>query len=114
MPRQNIPFDGNTSYNNDYVKHPIRARSAAPAKAPRGMPAPFDGASTYNTDFQKYNTPRAGPAKPIPATLRPDTGAFEGIPEYKREYVKHPLEEKVLVHLEPEIRRFRTASLDRT
>jgi hypothetical protein len=114
IPSRNVPFDGNTSYKNDYVKHPIRPRSAAPSKMPRGMPAPFDGATTYNTDFQKYHTPRTGPAKPYPSTLRPDTGPFDGIPEYKREYIKHPLEEKVLVHLEPELTRFRTSSRGRT
>jgi len=114
MPIRNVPFYGDTSYKNDYVKHPIRPRSSRASKAPRGMPAPFEGTTTYNTDFQKYHTPRAGPTRPYPSTLRPDTGPFEGIPEYKREYIKHPLEEKVLVHLEPELTRFRTSSLGRT
>mmetsp|Transcript_122771 Transcript_122771/g.382224 ORF Transcript_122771/g.382224 Transcript_122771/m.382224 type:complete len:320 (-) Transcript_122771:170-1129(-) len=105
VPLTTAPFHGVTSYTNDYIKHPVRPRSAAPTTKPRGVPLPFEATTTYNNDYQNVPNAPTVPAKPLKATLVPDGSPFEGASEYKREYVELKTERRPIVHLEPEIRR---------
>lgn len=103
--RPSAPFDGQTSYSNDFVKHPFEQRTP-PKEVPRPAPGPFEGSSTYNNDFQKH-PPQMNKPIPTQSTLRPSTGPFNGTTEYAQEYLKHEHEKPRIVHLEPELRRER-------
>uniref|UniRef100_A0A7S4RHK2 Uncharacterized protein n=1 Tax=Alexandrium monilatum TaxID=311494 RepID=A0A7S4RHK2_9DINO len=105
MPLGSTQFEGVTSYMNDYVGHPVRARSAAPVSKSRGPSLPFEAKTTYADDYQNTSSARTVTAVPHKATLRPEGAPFEGNTEYKREYVELAQERRPLVHLEPEIGR---------
>uniref|UniRef100_A0A7S1S496 Uncharacterized protein n=1 Tax=Alexandrium catenella TaxID=2925 RepID=A0A7S1S496_ALECA len=105
VPLNDAPFEARTSYMTDYIKHPVRPRSATTSARPRGEPLPFEATTTYNNDYQNIPTARNPPAKPLRATLAPDGSPFVGSSEYKREYTELKMEHRPMVHLEPEIRR---------
>ncbi|CAJ1384888.1 unnamed protein product [Effrenium voratum] len=101
-PGQSVPFEGLSSYQHDYIKHPNRPRSASGRPRPK-LPAtgPFDGTTTYTTDYKKFQVPHARPQR---LDARPsDPKPFEGSSEYRREYLKHPLSGPEVLHIEPEL-----------
>eukprot|EP00439_Symbiodinium_sp_Y106_P031898 s6399_g3.t2 len=105
-PAGHVPFDGVTSYQHDYIKHPNRPRSATGRPKPQ-LPAsgPFDGSTTYTTDYKRFHVPQARPLKPHDGVLKTDKNPFEGASEYRREYLKHPLQGPEILHIEPDLRR---------
>mmetsp|Transcript_37022 Transcript_37022/g.105825 ORF Transcript_37022/g.105825 Transcript_37022/m.105825 type:complete len:304 (+) Transcript_37022:82-993(+) len=109
-PFNSAPFEGSTSYTNDYVKHPLKPRSPTVFEKPRGETGPFQGSTTYGNDYQKYPHQMTGPPKLQHPSIRLDGAPFEGNTEYGREYVPLEFERRPIVHLEPEIRRFKTSS----
>merc|ERR1719210_2478458 len=74
-------------------------------------PGNFEGETTYNVDYKKHHAADRMPRHPgYGATLKPDTGPFEGASEYTRRYLKHELERRPVVHIEPELRRARRST----
>lgn len=102
------PFNGQSSYKMDYVKHANERPKSAQGQR-RGDPrveqivVPFNGSTTYNQDYKKHaheQTERVGPStwKQDPAPSPP----FRGNSEYQNQYIKKQRERDALVHLEPE------------
>eukprot|EP00913_Durusdinium_trenchii_P017416 g16372.t1 len=90
-PGKAVPFEGLSSYQQDYVKHPQRPRSAAGRPKPQ-LPAsgPFEGSTTYTTDYKRFQVPPARPVRMDGGNMS-EPKPFEGSSEYRREYLKHPL-----------------------
>jgi hypothetical protein len=99
------PFHGQSSYKQDYIKHPLRALSDSrpPGDRKINQDVPFDASTTYFRDFQKHpfvgNTPRQeGRKREFPSP------PFAGKSEYKIEYLEKQLAKATRLHLMPERR----------
>lgn len=103
-PGKAVPFEGLSSYQQDYVKHPARPRSATGRPKPQ-LPAfgPFEGCTTYTTDYKRFQVPQTRPIRMDGSNLQSEPKPFEGSSEYRREYLKHPLNGPEILHLEPEL-----------
>jgi len=103
-PGKAVPFEGLSSYQQDYVKHPTRPRSAAGRPKPQAPTSgPFEGCTTYTTDYKKFQVPQTRPIRNGGSNLHSEPKPFEGSSEYRREYLKHPLNGPEILHLEPEL-----------
>jgi hypothetical protein len=97
----NVPFEGQTSYTHDYVKHPNDYSRQKRAHQRHWIDAPFDGMSTYNAEYKPHEARLTTPWKP-PQTSGLSDMPFQGITEYTNEYLKHPMAD-ALIHLEPAV-----------
>mmetsp|Transcript_107011 Transcript_107011/g.209783 ORF Transcript_107011/g.209783 Transcript_107011/m.209783 type:complete len:320 (-) Transcript_107011:115-1074(-) len=100
--RPSLPFEGVSSYLNDYIRHNVRPSTAAKVQQRDFVPGTFEGASTYNADFVKHPFDRSKPHHRHDA-IRPEARPFDGTTEYNREYLKHPHQHVPVVHLQPSI-----------
>jgi len=93
-----LPFDGKSSYTQDYVKHHL-SPGAPPGNRDVELPhVPFEGLTTYNRDYlEKPVQPRAAPrpSRPLSQPL-----PFNSHSEYKKEFVKKH-QDRHHVHIEP-------------
>jgi hypothetical protein len=94
------PFDSSTSYNTDFVPHPLDARVPVRPSSARRPSQPFEGASTYNSEFTKHPLSRRIMCRPTASRL--ESGKFQGLTEYTCEYPEK-LVPKQILHLEPEL-----------
>lgn len=97
-----VPFEGKSSYELDFVEHPLAQRgSMRPARA-RSTPGKFLGETTYCSDY----VPKTRAARPImrPTLARTAPVPFDADTEYTHRFKEHPIESKVWVHLEPELK----------
>eukprot|EP00931_Biecheleriopsis_adriatica_P035079 TRINITY_DN20215_c0_g1_i1.p1 TRINITY_DN20215_c0_g1~~TRINITY_DN20215_c0_g1_i1.p1 ORF type:complete len:337 (+),score=50.93 TRINITY_DN20215_c0_g1_i1:61-1011(+) len=105
------PFEGQSSYRQDFIAHEARPRSAAGVRAQKSeqveLTGPFQGVSTYTTDYKTFDpTLHARPAlNANVASLKTERARFEGVSEHHREYIPHSAEGAIIVHLEPELKR---------
>eukprot|EP00930_Biecheleria_cincta_P046327 TRINITY_DN31949_c0_g1_i1.p1 TRINITY_DN31949_c0_g1~~TRINITY_DN31949_c0_g1_i1.p1 ORF type:complete len:314 (+),score=32.63 TRINITY_DN31949_c0_g1_i1:38-943(+) len=101
-------FEGRSSYNMDYVKHPCaRPRSAGAGgtrQAHTQITGPFEGTTTYANDFKKFEVATARSAKPSSNNLKLESAPFQGGTEYSREYMAKAQEGPLYVLLEPELK----------
>lgn len=102
-----VPFKGQTSYNQDYVKHaPQRpkssqGRSSSRRKEQPPEPVQFSGSTTYHNDYKKHanaQTQRIPPWTQDVAASPP----FQGTSEYQKEYIKKQRARQPRIHIEPE------------
>eukprot|EP00929_Paragymnodinium_shiwhaense_P113936 TRINITY_DN8224_c0_g1_i1.p1 TRINITY_DN8224_c0_g1~~TRINITY_DN8224_c0_g1_i1.p1 ORF type:complete len:301 (-),score=31.57 TRINITY_DN8224_c0_g1_i1:238-1140(-) len=86
-----VPFDGQSSYNVDYVKHPVSPRNSTkpPAEVP-GRPVAFEGESMYQSHYPWHKSQPRQPLKGKPQREAHSPVPFDGTSSYKVDYVKHP------------------------
>lgn len=106
-----LPFNASSSYKQDYVKHPVRPRSAVgPSRSKPDPPVdlgatPFAGNTTYGEDYKKHNT-AAAKAKIFKPTGGQDNQyappGFAGNSEYRQQYVKKEKPRLPYCFMEPE------------
>jgi len=92
-PEPGLKFDGVTSYNVDYIKHPVGARK--PIYPPRsgwvtGRPGGTTGRSMYATHYPWHDAEPRRALEP-PSGMPLDGAPFDGVTSYKVDYVKHPI-----------------------
>lgn len=90
--KENLPFDGKTSYAQDYVQHPFQP--ATPVQPPKAAWTPGanqekTGKSSYATQYPWHNPVRERPDKRRYQGLHNTGAAFEGRSSYNMDYVKH-------------------------
>lgn len=102
-PRRAYPFQGVTSYANDYVEHDVQPRAAPVADVGRSRGhTPFEGVTTYKQDFQRQQGRPPTPIRPPAAAREP--APFQGRSEYAERYIK--MREPVQwIHIEPALRK---------
>jgi len=109
-----VPFSGESSYRNDYIKHASeRPKSADGTRRDRerkdpGRDVPFSGTTTYNGDFKKHpqdRTPQPESNKGPFRRDQPISPKFQGRSEYQNEYLKKERQRLAMIHLEPETSR---------
>mmetsp|Transcript_14826 Transcript_14826/g.25638 ORF Transcript_14826/g.25638 Transcript_14826/m.25638 type:complete len:299 (-) Transcript_14826:71-967(-) len=89
-PGDSVPFDGKSSYNVDYVPHPLEVRDSA--KPPRNVWEPGrtgvrTGKSTYASEYPWHTVkPPESTKKQVPPA---DKVPFEGLSSYQHDYIKH-------------------------
>jgi len=98
------PFQGCTSYMQDYVAHPTRPRCEMPTSArPRPKSAsyvPFEGKTTYEVEYTEK--PLSARTLFRPKGSKQERIPFEGASHYQTHYVK-PWMEWPMIYLEPEL-----------
>lgn len=98
-------FEGVTSYNTDFVKHPLaRPRTPVNRRAERMDVGPFEGTTTYALDYQRPEPQQPDTSRTSRGQHRLESVPFEGCTEYHREYIKKEVPGRLVVHLEPELR----------
>jgi len=95
------PFDGTTSYNRDFVEHPLQMRTSAAPKAREVNAGPFEGTTTYNMDYKRHPFADRTPRSYHRDAMHHEVAPFEGTTEYAREYMQHQMEARAMVHIEP-------------
>lgn len=102
-------FEGVSSYRADYIKQPLRPRSAAACpQKDRGAQwsGDFNGVTTYNNDYTKHPLVAHGNTGGTAhkSSLEPSGLPFSGQSEHRREFVPLSSERRHLIHLEPEVK----------
>lgn len=94
------PFDSSTSYNTDFVPHPLTSRVPVRPLSARRPSQPFEGVSSYNAEYKKH--PFAKNTLCRPNARQMDAVPFQGLTEYTCEYPEKRVPLPV-IHLEPEL-----------
>jgi len=102
------PFQGQSSYKIDYIKHnTARPKSAVePRRNVETTTVPFSGATTYAVDYKKHATERRRAETPK-RVERSEAPPFRGNSEYTTQYLPKEKPRTLLVHLEPVDKYFR-------
>ncbi|BFY97876.1 hypothetical protein BsWGS_00916 [Bradybaena similaris] len=81
----NAPFDGNTGYRDDYIRHPLQPREMKEKEMYRSSNAPFDGMTTFNRDYTKKEAPKTESCKPVSEAFQ--SGApLDDLTTFKNDY----------------------------
>mmetsp|Transcript_53524 Transcript_53524/g.98995 ORF Transcript_53524/g.98995 Transcript_53524/m.98995 type:complete len:294 (-) Transcript_53524:100-981(-) len=93
-PGPTIPFEGQSSYAYDFVKHPLSKTDPVAARGTSWRPtdAPT-GTTTYSNHYVRH--PLKGPEPPMVVAAR-QTLPFEGKSSYAQDFVKHPIKPAVV------------------
>lgn len=82
-----VPFQGTSSYREDFVRHRLGERRKKAAQATwRALPGSI-GRSTYAADYYERPLPSRRPPPPPEALI--DSGAFTGRSRYNTDFVAH-------------------------
>jgi len=99
QPWRPAPFEGNSSYKNQY-SWPEQQRAAPMDAPPPPEPTPFEGSSTYQDHYPVKPLPKAPAGRREPVPYKPHSlGNYAT--EYKSLFVHSP-RDPTLIHLEPE------------
>lgn len=104
-----IPFNGESSYNCDFVRHKPVERPKQPTKSSPSEygqeQLPFSGSTTYGMDFKKHQMERALQKKAErQETLTSETIPFLGTSEYNQQFIKKEQPRGPMVRIVPERR----------
>ncbi|GFN88637.1 stabilizer of axonemal microtubules 2-like [Plakobranchus ocellatus] len=81
----NSPFDGNTGYRADYIKHPLQTRVPHEKEKYRGPNAPFDGMSTFTRDYTKKEGAKTESCRPNAEAYQSDA-PLDDLTTFKNDY----------------------------
>lgn len=89
-PKTMTRFEGKTSYDMDYVKHPLETRQPVrPQTSWARKPEGPLGKSTYSVHYPWHDVQ---PPAYVPQAAAPKASApFEGVTSYHTDFIKHPL-----------------------
>ena len=80
------PFEGNSNYQTDYIKHPGGVRqSMKPNEAPKISNQPFDDATDYRDTYIKHQLPtKQVRAKTV---YEPNPARLDDLSNYRKDYI---------------------------
>jgi len=81
------PFDGNTGYRDDYIKHPFQQREQREKEKFKPSNVPFDGMTTFGRDFTKKQAGRTETCKPDHQAYQSDA-PLDDMTTFKNDYRK--------------------------
>ena len=81
------PFDGNTGYRNDYIKHPFQQRELREKQHYKAPNVPFDGMTTFNRDYTTKNGLKTESCRPNAQAYQSDA-PLDDLTTFKNDYRK--------------------------
>ncbi|XP_005089960.1 stabilizer of axonemal microtubules 2 [Aplysia californica] len=81
------PFDGNTGYRDDYIRHPMQAREQREKELYKPSNVPFDGMTTFNRDYTKKHGSKTESCKPNAEAFQSDA-PLDDLTTFKNDYRK--------------------------
>lgn len=87
--RPQVPFDGTTSYHDEFQPKKGEARPAPPPPGPPRPHMPFDGTTSYNTAYHAHQLPER--PQHMQPQARPQV-PFDATTTHKDTFVPHAIE----------------------
>lgn len=90
-PPQHVPFEGTTTNREMHDAKPIEARPYKRPLSPAKHVSPFEGTTSHRDMFRAY--PDARPRESMaPVQRSVPASNFDGLTQYKQDYIEHPLD----------------------
>lgn len=81
----NMPFDGNTGYRDDYIRHQLQPREQREKELYKGPAVPFEGLSTFARDYTKKQGEKTESCRPPPAAYQ-SSAPLDDLTTFKNDY----------------------------